>query len=100
MHAKPPCTKMLAAFGMKQEDFDTDVIEVWEENAASWDVFSQLSTQWRIGMNGPTGLDYNAALAVINFSQHTDKKQLFEDVRTMERAALEQMSDNRANDSD
>lgn len=29
-----------------------------------WQLWGFVSTQWRIGMNGPTALDYNAMYAV------------------------------------
>jgi hypothetical protein len=33
--------------------------EIWPENVAPCNVFADISTQWRMGPNGPVGLDYN-----------------------------------------
>lgn len=52
-----------------------------------------MSTQWRSGLNGPFGLDY-AALAEVWHRTKTpeeDRDSIFEDLRIMENAALEEM---------
>lgn len=33
--------------------------EVFPDNWLAVNVFRDMGTQWRVGMNGPTGLDYN-----------------------------------------
>ncbi|HKN46065.1 MAG TPA: DUF1799 domain-containing protein [Propionibacteriaceae bacterium] len=33
--------------------------ELWEENWPPMRLYRRLATQWRVGMNGPIGLDYN-----------------------------------------
>lgn len=52
-----------------------------------------MGTQWRIGMSGATGLDYNALPAVMRLSgvPAADRAEVFEGVRTMEDAALTKM---------
>jgi len=52
-----------------------------------------MSTQWRVGMNGATGLDYNALPVVMRFGGviPADRATVFEEVRIMEDAALTQM---------
>ena len=71
--------------------------EVWPENWPSFELFSQMSTQWRIGMSGPTGLDYNVLFAVMEQRKLTgeDWDSTFQDVRVMEAAALESMRTSR-----
>lgn len=67
---------------------------MWPENAKAFDFFAdQCSSQWRSGINGPTGLDYSSVLACIKQLElkREEENQLFADVRTMERAALEEM---------
>jgi hypothetical protein len=56
-------------------------------------VFSRLVTQWRVGPAGPTGLDYTALVPVLDLLSvpAQERSALFEDVQTMERAALEEM---------
>ncbi len=49
-----------------------------------------MQTQWRVGMSGPTGLDYNTlftfmTLMQVDYERHVE---LLEDIRTMEIAAL------------
>lgn len=49
-----------------------------------------MRTQWRVGMSGPVGLDYNVLFRVLdrlNLS-YDDYDEMFADVRAMESAAL------------
>lgn len=52
-----------------------------------------MSTQWRIGPSGPTGLDYTALPAVMRLSgvQPADRADVFSGIQTMESAALDMM---------
>jgi len=70
---------------------------VWPENEVSFLVFGALQTQWRIGMNGPTGLDYAALPVVLKLHEVAPDKrrQVFDDVRVMEAEALKVFSDGR-----
>lgn len=56
-------------------------------------MFVQLSTQWRVGMGGATGLDYSAVHALFKINGVKKKKRLqyLDDIATMEYAALEAM---------
>ena len=47
-----------------------------------------MSTQWRIGMNGATGLDYVALEAVARFLRIKITPELFDGIRIMEDEAL------------
>lgn len=53
-------------------------------------VFSALSTQWRTGVNGPTGLDYNVLFARMGRMSLDDQDHewLFDDIRVIESVAL------------
>ena len=67
---------------------------MWEENWPSVIFFSRLGTQWRMsGMSGPSGLDYTAVLSLLRTLRlpRDESEALFEDVQTMERAALQEM---------
>lgn len=57
--------------------------------------FIAMSTQWRVGMAGATGLDYNALPVVMRMVgvPQKDRFSVFEEVRTMEDSALETMRD-------
>lgn len=75
-------------------DYDDEEVLVWEENWPAVMFFSRLSTQWRmIGMSGPSGLDYTAVLSLLRTLRlpRDESEALFEDVQTMERAALQEM---------
>jgi len=66
------------------------VTEIWPENLAAFEAFSSMLTQWRTGMAGPTGLDYAALPAVLDLLEapQASRRQVFEDIRAMEAAAL------------
>lgn len=86
----------MEALGFDPEDFEADAVEVWPENWLAIDLFCTLGTQWRVGMSGPTGLDYTAALACIA-ALHDDlppaeRTDLFRDLRAMEAAALSELA--------
>lgn len=54
-----PSPELLSRTKHKESDFPEPVVEVWNEN---WDVVSLFITyqsQWRVGMNGAIGLDFN-----------------------------------------
>ena len=74
------------------------VVEVWPDNHAAFILFNNLGTQWRIGMGGPTGLDYAAVYPLLDRAAKDPQEwdEMFSDIQVMEGAALKQMSDNRA----
>ena len=53
-----------------------------------------MSTQWRVGMNGYTGLDYNALPVVMRLLgiKRNEYAQIFDDVRLMESAAMQEIN--------
>ena len=83
-------------FGLKPEDLETE-IELWAVNIESFTVFNSMSTQWRNGMDGPTGLDYSVLPVVMDLVgvDAGDRNKVFADVRLMEREALGTMDDNK-----
>ena len=74
------------------------VVEVWPDNHAAFILFNNLSTQWRIGMGGPTGLDYAAVYPLLDRAAKDPQEwdELFSDIQVMEGAALKQIGENRA----
>lgn len=74
-------------------------MEVWPENHAAFILFHDLFTQWRVGMSGPTGLDYAAMYPLLDRRAQSQQEwdQLFEDLQLMEAAALKQMRENSSN---
>lgn len=79
---------------MKPEDLETE-IELWAINAEAFSVFNSMSTQWRVGMSGATGLDYTSLPIVMDLEgvEVDSRQQVFRDVRTMEQEALRTMAD-------
>jgi hypothetical protein len=49
----------MAAIGTTEADYERPEVDLWPENWPVVRLFTQVTTQWRVGMNGPTGLDYN-----------------------------------------
>jgi hypothetical protein len=80
---------MLAA-GLRPEDFVAESFEIWPENEKSIALFSSLSTQWRMGFSGPTGLDYNVLFTRMARMGLDDAEyeSLFQDIRVIESEAL------------
>jgi hypothetical protein len=68
-------------------------IEVWPDNLPAVNLFIAMGTQWRVGMSGVTGLDYNALPAVMRMTgvKSSDMAEVFNDLRVLEDAALEKM---------
>jgi uncharacterized membrane protein len=91
LYAKPPTKDEAAAFGLTVEEAGGPDVEVWPDNKKAVNTFIAMATQWRIGMNGATGLDYAALPFVmrrtgVTTAEHDD---VFESLRIMEDAALE-----------
>lgn len=51
-------------------------------------MFLRLQTQWRVGMNGPIGLDYGVLEWLIRLYAAEDSRSLLEDLQVMEGAVL------------
>ena len=82
----------LAAAGLTVADL-TDEVEVWEENTEAFSLFAFLCTQWRVGMAGPTGLDYNVMFHKLDRMGLSPEAyaQMESDIQVMEREALSTM---------
>ncbi|MFG6457865.1 DUF1799 domain-containing protein [Roseateles sp. BYS96W] len=63
-----------------------------------WRLFLDVSTQWRVGMGGATGLDYTPLMRLLDREQLNadDWRDTFDSVRAIEAAALDQMRENAA----
>jgi len=72
------------------------VVEVWPENWQTVDLFISIATQWRTGMSGPTGLDYNVLFRILDSMglPQDEWNRSFDDIRIMESSALEAMRQN------
>lgn len=93
MYEPGPSEKELAAFGIKPSDLPEVVVEVLPDVWPAFQLFRALSTQWRTGMAGATGLDY-AAIPITGdlLGMSTEEiRTAFEDIRIMEGEALDVM---------
>lgn len=84
---------VLASMGIPPEQWEKmltpDELDIWPENWDAVEVFSALQTQWRIGMAGPTGLDYAVLPVVMALYEIEHRADCFSGVQVMEIAALE-----------
>jgi hypothetical protein len=78
---------------MKPEDFPEPEVALWPENWPCLNLFTQLSTQWRVGMNGPTGLDYNVFFHEMdrNGVHGDDYDEMLAGLRVIETTALDEI---------
>ncbi len=78
--------------GFTMEDYGDEFtqVEVFPENWTAANVFQSLLTQWRLGFNGPVGLDYAVVPTVLNLHGIKRKKweEIFHCLRVMEDEAL------------
>lgn len=83
-------------FGLTLEEIPEEVIEVWDINWNTFNLFNALTTQWRVGMGGATGLDYSVIPSVGKMLGLKQKQinELFPDLQVMENEALITMGEN------
>lgn len=72
---------------------ETD-FEVWEENWEALNLFFRLQTQWRVGFNGATGLDYTSVLAVFDLYGVENRIDAFECIQVCEAELLTIIQEN------
>lgn len=85
-----PTDAELADYGLRRSDYEADleVVHFTEGMAKSWDLFLAMSTQWRQGAGGPTGLDYNVLPVLMNFYKIESDEQVINDLRVLEGETL------------
>ncbi|QIC15396.1 DUF1799 domain-containing protein [Providencia vermicola] len=72
-------------------DLDDNDVEVTPDIEASVMLFQALSTQWRISMDGPTGIDYAVIPMLASAYGICDLATVIKDIQLMESKALELM---------
>lgn len=85
---------VMEAAGLTEADFPDEVVEVWPENVAAYNLFASLRTQWRsAGMAGVLGLDYTPLFHKMDRMNLTAEEylDLEDDIRAMEYEALTAM---------
>jgi len=98
MYEPPPSAEQLAAFGLDAEDIEEE-FEVWPCLWRAFLLFNRMSTQWRVGAGGATGLDYSSIRDVAGFLAIKKKKlaEIFPDLQVLEGEALRVMAEEREN---
>lgn len=95
LYTPGPSAEECAAIGILPEDVeDNSITEVWEENWLTFQIFLRLRRQWRVGMAGPTGMDYGLLPLLFNRFGVKPKKQpdILDGLQIMEDAALATMA--------
>lgn len=84
-------------WGLTLDEASGDDVGVWPDNMPAVNVFISMSTQWRVGMAGATGLDYNALPTVLRLGAIPRRgwPEIFESIRILEDAAMETMRKNK-----
>lgn len=65
---------------------------LWPENVPTFNLWLSVQTQWVIGMNGRTGLDYSGVEVCMRLHQVRKKEQrkIFVGLQAMEQASLDE----------
>lgn len=68
--------------------------DVWP----SLQIFIDMGTQWRVGINGAIGLDYNVLPMLFDLHEVTNRRRTLGDLRKLEGIALEEIRAQQAAD--
>ncbi|QPN47998.1 DUF1799 domain-containing protein [Priestia aryabhattai] len=85
----------MAFLGLTPDDIETDEVEVLPDAWPAFCLFEALGTQWRLGLGGPSGLDYAtipAAASMLGIKRR-ELTSIFPDLRIMEHEALTVMAE-------
>jgi hypothetical protein len=65
-------------------------VEIWPCNQTALAVFQSMESQWRVGFNGKTGLDYNVLPVIFDLLKvkKGDRTEVFHKLQLMEGEAL------------
>jgi hypothetical protein len=68
------------------------VVYLWPCHQQAWQVFLACQTQWRVGLQGATGLDYGAVRVVMDMAGvgRQQRAQVFGAVRVCEAQVLDE----------
>ena len=71
-------------------DDRAEVAYLWPCNVATWQAWCAVQTQWRVGMQGATGLCYAGVRAWLDEAgaQGDERREWFEGIQAAERATL------------
>lgn len=90
MYWQAPTEAELAQLGLKAKHYQAPEVVLWPECALPIEIFSKVSTQWRVGAGGPIGLDYNVVYRELDEEEVTgeERRDAMAAIRILEAAAL------------
>jgi hypothetical protein len=93
MYQSLPSAEEAAAAGFTPEDYASEPVDVFAENATPYALFCYMQTQWTYSMAGAMGLKYEVMHHKMDRMKLSaeDYEDLEADIRVMEFAALEEM---------
>lgn len=85
----------MAKIGLTLADIEDECLDVLPDNWQTFRLFNALSTQWRTGPGGVTGLDYTVIREVASLIGIKKRQipELFPDLQVMEAEALAVMAE-------
>lgn len=74
-------------------DYPPPEVDLWPENWPPLQLFTQVSTQWRVGAGGPVGLDYGVVFHELDRKgvSGDDYDEMMAAIRIVEGVALEEL---------
>lgn len=80
--------------GLFPSNFPEPVIDVWPENWEPIQLFLRYWTQWRMGFNGPVGLDYGPILHDLDRRNLTAERfdEMMDAIRLIESVAIDELT--------
>ncbi|MFG6068476.1 DUF1799 domain-containing protein [Stenotrophomonas indicatrix] len=93
LYWQAPTESELLQLGLKARHFPPPQVTLWPECVLPIEIFSRVSTQWRVGAGGPIGLDYNVVYQELQREALMPDKhdEVMAGIRIIERAALAHM---------
>ena len=96
MYDSGPSEAELRAIGLLREDVvDLSDFEVWPDNWLPYEIFCEVSDQWRMGQGGPVGLDLNVVFHVMDLFEVNSRDERLDTlraIRVMSASAITQMN--------
>ena len=96
MYDSGPSEAELRAIGLLREDVvDLSDFEVWPDNWLPYEIFCEVSDQWRMGQGGPVGLDLNVVFHVMDLFDVKDTGERLDTlraIRVLSASAITQMN--------
>lgn len=77
--------------GAASADTSSTIVYLWPCNVPAWEAWQSVQTQWRVGANGATGLDYAGVRAELD-EAHTlpdQRRDIWLGIKDCEAAVLD-----------